>query len=293
MEKKRLADRRGVIVMHALISFVGLLTLGEFLGEFVKTLMGRTGDDGLTFAGMYLSFIGIWIVVFAYWAVFKHHRPMFRALGSGAEGNRLKTALPMGLILGLGLNLLLACVAMIKGDIRLSFNRFDPLYVLLFIVTVGVQSGAEELLCRAHLYQQLRRAFPKAPVIAIIGNALVFSMMHLGNPGVTVLALLNILLTGILYSLVVYYFDSFWACVIAHTGWNFCQSILLGLPNSGIVSSYSVFRLDAASARDSFAYNVNFGIEGTVAAVILLAIACVAVFFVGRNRGKKPLDLWN
>ena len=292
MNKKKLIDRPAVMLLHLPFSFLVIFDGGALLSAPIEPLMRRTGDAGLAFAGMYLAFAGIWLMAFAYWGIFRHHRPMFRALGPEAKGNHWKTALPLGLAAGLALNLILALIAMVNGDIRLSFAGFHPLYLLLFIVSVGIQSGAEELICRVHLYQQLRRIFPRFPWIAIAGNALIFSLLHLANSGVTVMALLNILLTGILYSMIVYYFDSFWACVIAHTGWNFCQSILLGLPNSGIVSAYSVFRLDASNARDSFAYNVNFGIEGTVTAVVLLAAACAAVFVLGRKRKQPPLDLW-
>ena len=63
-----------------------------------------------------------------------------------------------------------------------------------------------------------------------------------------------------------------------HTGWNFTQNLLFGLPNSGLVSEASVFGLDAASARNSFVYNVDFGVEGAMPAVladILLGVICL------------------
>ena len=57
-------------------------------------------------------------------------------------------------------------------------------------------------------------------------------------------------------SLMVYYMDSLWCAFAVHTAWNFTQNILFGLPNSGINVPYSVFKLNAATARDSFAYNI-------------------------------------
>ena len=78
--------------------------------------------------------------------------------------------------------------------------------------------------------------------------------------------------------------DSLWCAFAIHAAWNFTQNILFGLPNSGIVMPYSVFKLDAATARDSFAYNVGFGIEGTLFADIILIIACLLLFFWGQKR---------
>ena len=74
-------------------------------------------------------------------------------------------------------------------------------------------------------------------------------------------------------------------CVEFHT------EHFLGLPNSGINVPYSVYKLNAATARDSFAYNVGFGIEGTAADIVLLA-ACVLLYFWGRKHGKKSMDVW-
>ena len=61
---------------------------------------------------------------------------------------------------------------------------------------------------------------------------------------------------------------------------------------NGDEMDYSVFKLDAATARDSFAYNVGFGIEGTLLADIVLLAACVLLYLWGRKHGKKSMDVW-
>ena len=76
-----------------------------------------------------------------------------------------------------------------------------------------------------------------------------------------------------------------------HTGWNFTQSILFGLPNSGTVSSYSLFKLEAASARSGLFYNVNFGVEGSIGAVVVIGILLAVVLRRNLGKGEKR-DLW-
>ena len=95
------------------------------------------------------------------------------------------------------------------------------------------------------------------------------------------MAVVDLVVTGLLFSAMVYYFDSLWMAMAAHAGWNFTQSILAGLPNSGNVVPYSIFKLDAAAARDSFFYNVAFGVEGTVPAIAIQAVVLVALVAVG------------
>jgi len=289
---KKLKDNKILGTAGVLIAATVFMSVGQLIGEPVQLLMSASGNDAVTFAGMYLAFIGIW-AVFLLLLCKKSNRPMWRAMGREAKGNRISTVLAFGLSLGFGFNLLMGLLAVWNGDIRLVFGEFNIAYFLLCLICVGVQSGAEELVCRLYIFQKLRRIWPDVPAAAILGNALLFAALHLGNPGVSALAIASISLTGIMYSLVVYYFDSFWGCVAAHTAWNFTQSILLGLPNSGIVSVYSVFRLDAASAADSAVYSVNFGIEAAPVTVVIEVLLCIALLIAGRKRGRKPLDVWN
>ena len=98
---------------------------------------------------------------------------------------------------------------------------------------------------------------------------------------------------GILFSAVAVCLDSPWAAMATHATWNFCQNIILGLPNSGFVLPYSVFKLDASTAVDSFAYSVSFGLEGTVTAcVLLMAVTGVIVWWGTRNK-VVPTSIWN
>ena len=122
-------------------------------------------------------------------------------------------------------------MSVIMGDIKLSFSGFDPKLFFIFLFCVLIQSGAEEIIDRCYLYQKLRRRY-RWPAIAVLVNALVFMALHMGNPGVTNLGLLQVFLIGVLFSLIVYYWDSLWTVIWAHTAWNFSQSIVFGLPNS-------------------------------------------------------------
>ena len=146
-------------------------------------------------------------------------------------------------------------------------------------------------MARVFIYQRLRKNFPKWPVVAILGNGLFFILIHWGNPGMTFISELMLLLVSVMYSLVVYYFDSIWIPIVAHTTWNFTQSIVLGLPNSGIVFPVSVFKLDAGA--NNFAFDSTFGVEGSILAIILHAIVCVGLYYFGRKKGELETNIWN
>ena len=284
--KRAVSDN--ILILYV-ITFV-LIFLGQILGSFLQFILFLSSSPAMVTMTMYLTFIGIWGITLLLLRFTKNNRPILNALGGRPSGNNWKWFL-LGIGIGFGLIDIFILVACLFIDISLYFDSFQPISVIGIFIAVFVQSSAEELLCRGFLYQRLMRSYKK-PIVAIVGNSLFFALLHLANDGITILSVVNIFVVGILFSLMVYYMDSIWCAMAMHTAWNFTQNILFGLPNSGMVAPYSILRLDASTARDSFAYNVGFGIEGTLLADIVLILACVCLYLWGRKYGKKPYDVW-
>lgn len=262
---------------------VALLAVGQIVGFVLIFLLPLPDHDPVVETGlMYYVDVGVWLVFVAYMASTQKNRSILRWLGSGAEGNQ-PSMFALGLLIGFVLNGFCALVALLHGDIRLCFDGVDFLPTLVLFVGVLIQSSAEELACRVFMYQRLRDAYAR-PIVALVGNPALFAVLHLMNRGVTALSVLNIFLVGLLFSMCVYYFNSFWMVAAIHTSWNFTQSILLGLPNSGSVAPFSIFKLEGAA--DSLAYNVGFGIEGTALVGVVLVAACVCAYVVGQRVGR-------
>ena len=285
--KRRWTDNIFVLYAKTFLLIFG----GQFAGSLLTSLVfygllliwPSLQDSPAWITGIsYIYFIGIWILTLLILWIFKKNRPILKEIWIKSPGNNGRL-LFFGLFLGFALNGICVLAAWLNKDISLTYDSFHPVSFLLLFLAVFVQSSAEELLCRGYLYQKLRQNY-RHPAAAIFGNSLLFALLHLLNDGVTVLSIINIFVVGVLFSLIVYYLDSLWCAFAVHAAWNFTQNILFGLPNSGMVMPYSVFKLDASTARDSFAYNVGFGIEGTLFADIILIIACLLLFFWGQKR---------
>lgn len=292
-------------VLSILVMSIGtMIPLGMVVFPFFERILGD--HDAAVFLKNYFDFIGIWIGMFLVVIIFKANRPMlnavkhcsFRSNDNEEEliegkvnraGNNLRGFI-IGLALGFGVNGFCVLMSVLTGDIHLEYSGFKLLPFVLFSICVFIQSAAEELTNRWYLYQKLRRRY-KAPWIAIFINSFVFMAMHIPNPGVTFLGLVQVFTVGVLFSLFVYYYNGLWIAMAFHAAWNFTQSIFFGLPNSGIVSAYSVFRLDAASAKSGLFYNVNFGVEGSIAANIILIALCIIVFMKNRDK-REQTDIW-
>ena len=267
-----------------------LIIAGQLMGHILMNVLGVYDSDLGSTAGMYFLFIGIWAVLFLN-ALIKKNRPLFKAYGTGCAGNNVKNLL-IGYLIGFGMNGLAILMAWMHGDIYMYFDRFELVPFLILFVAVFVQSAAEEMVCRGFIYQRVLRTYRDKFWLAVIVNSVFFGAIHLGNDGISALAIVDLVVTGLLFTAMVYYFDSLWMAMAAHAGWNFTQSILAGLPNSGMVVPYSVFKLDAATARDSFFYNVAFGVEGTVPAIAIQVVVLAALVVIGRKMGGKPTDIW-
>ena len=294
-KKKRKFSLLDNLIVIPIIGYL-LIVLGQLLGGVLVGILAGllpgvfSTDAGIT-SQLYLGFLGIWILTLLVFALIPRNRPMLKALGTKTKGNTPKM-FAVGLGIGLGMNLLCALIAMINGDIALTFHAFRPVSFLLLFFAVLIQSAAEELICRVFIYQRLVRRYGK-PLMAAVVNAAFFAMIHLSNPGVTGMAIANIFIYGLLFSAMVVYMDSPWAAMAAHAGWNFCQNILLGLPNSGMVLPYSVFKLDAAAASDSFAYSVSFGLEGTITACVLFTAVTGVIVWWGTRNKVVPTNIWD
>ena len=272
----------GSAVWTCILAYL-LILAGQIIGELVMLVSGAYKTDlGLT-AGLYFSFIGIWFVLFLN-GLIKKNRPLSKAYGTGCKGNNALNLL-IGYLIGIGMNGAAILMAWLHGDIRMYFDKFELIPFVILFIAVFVQSAAEEMVCRGFIYQRVLRTYRNKFWLAVLINSVFFGLIHLGNDGISALAVVDLVVTGLLFSAMVYYFDSLWMAMAAHAGWNFTQSILAGLPNSGNVVPYSVFKLDAATARDSFFYNVAFGVEGTIPAIAIQAVVLIALVAIGIKLG--------
>lgn len=139
-------------------------------------------------------------------------------------------------------------------------------------------------MCFRHFLQRhLRRGY-NSPWVEILIPSALFMVLHFGNNRINVFGALQLALMSICTSLIVYYFDSLWMCFMFHTGWNFTQAMIFGLPNSGKLYPLYIFKLDAARDGCWLGYDVNFGVEGSFLAVFELTIVLIVVIILGQKR---------
>lgn len=261
----------------------------------IRIILGVAGRKLLPATGfyrtavMYGAFLAYWVVFVLVMLLCKRDRPFLQKLGHNSGNTPGRTAL--GAFLGFATNAVCVLAAVLLGKIFLSKNpEHDTSELVVLFLLVLIQSSAEELMTRLFLFQRIKLRYPSGIPSAII-SAVYFATQHLANPGINIIAVINLLISAIIFALIIYYFDAFWCSAMFHTLWNYTQNIIFGLPNSGIVSQYSIFKLDATAEKNSFVYNNEFGVEGTVLSVIVLSITMVGVIIIGEMKKKKERAL--
>lgn len=92
----------------------------------------------------------------------------------------------------------------------------------------------EEFIMRGLLLSGLLRLLHGRAAVAIALSALAFGLIHLSNPGASVLSVTGNALGGAMYGIAFVLTRRLWLPVGLHFGWNFIQGPVLGFPVSGI-----------------------------------------------------------
>jgi membrane protease YdiL (CAAX protease family) len=207
------------------------------------------------------------------------------SLGFTKRGAGIEYAI--GLAAGLGLFGLPVLLCAVTGAVTLSPAADTSSLILLPLFFVGflIQGMSEEMLCRSYLMLSLARKWPLWA--CAVTNALLFSLLHLGNPGVTVIALINIFLFGLFASMLTLRRGSIWMVGAIHSMWNFAQGNLFGVPVSGLTGSPSPLVTKMGEGKwQTLVNGGSFGLEGGLAVTVVLAVACVTVWFASTKKSE-------
>lgn len=121
---------------------------------------------------------------------------------------------------------------------------------------------------------------------AAVINATAFAAMHLFNPGISPLAVINLMLFGIFASVCFIQTNNIWLIGALHSVWNLTQGNVYGIKVSGMDSRCSVFSASTPEGMEIF-HGGAFGLEGGLAVTIVLMAGIAAMLFLLKNNKKE------
>ena len=157
--------------------------------------------------------------------------------------------------------------------IKVDFSQRTILYILSIIPFWFIQGGTEELVTRGWLLQTVTNKLHLSWGIAISSS--LFSMLHLGNQGVTSLSLISIVLVGVLMALYMLKTVNIWGVAALHGAWNFAQGNLVGVSVSGQNAGGSLLHFQARSGVPDWLSGGAFGLEGNIVTWVVLLVGII------------------
>lgn len=151
---------------------------------------------------------------------------------------------------------------------QFSWSTLTGLIVFIF---VGLN---EELFARGYCMMVLSQTGKRW--VPVVVSSIIFSAMHLGNPNVKILGLLNIFLVGILFAYMVVKTNNIWMAIGYHITWNYFQGNIFGFPVSGLDST-GLYGIKVIN--DNLLTGGAFGPEAGVLTSIVIIAGIIALKF--------------
>jgi len=188
----------------------------------------------------------------------------------GDEGEILTGFLVGMAIMGLGALILYLHGNLLWIDSAFNASDFFNGLGLMLLVAAG-----EEIVFRGYVLPNLMGSFNQW--VALGGSALIFAAFHASNPGINVLAIINILLGGLLLGINYLYTRNIWFAVGLHFAWNFFQGPVLGYQVSGI-GLKSILQQQLTGPK--MFTGGDFGFEGSIVATGLSILALLILYWL-------------
>lgn len=165
-----------------------------------------------------------------------------------------------------------------------SFSWDTFLYLILYIF-VGF---AEEILGRGYIMSVMRQT-RNIPLIVGI-SAVIFSFMHIFNSSFSIIPFINIVLIGVVFSLMYIWSGNLWMCIGYHIAWNYFQGSVFGFPVSGSESNGIITTI---YSENNIINGGGFGPEGGLVVTVIIVAGLLFVRWYYKGKSSNFLEVEN
>ena len=260
----------------------------EPISAVLSLMLGFLGQGGFfeiffNFALPFLLFGFVFMILALFlWVRWAEGRPL-STLGFVKKGSLVE--LVKGLTVGFLLFSLVALLMLLSGAGSFEWGQLtlEPfLYILILLPLWMIQGGAEELVTRAWL---LPVSVKKTNLpIGLLTSSLLFALLHLGNPDIGILPIVNIALFGLFANLYLLRTDNVWGIIGLHAAWNFSQGNIYGFSVSGTGVDAAVLNFIPKSEWSWLTGGV-FGAEASIFSSLILLLAVFYLLFKIKKDG--------
>ena len=214
-----------------------------------------------------------YVVLYRYYEKREITELKFTAFGRNAS---------LGLSIGVLIQLLLIFVLFLSGGYAII--SVNPVSYVVPGLAIAISSAAfEEVLFRGVIFRLLEEKL--GSMIALLISAAIFGGLHLLNENSTILSGVSVAVeAGILLAALYIYSRNLWLPIFMHFGWNFVESGIFGVANSGNVVTKSLFTSKLSGPE--ILTGGGFGPENSVQAVVFGLIAALIFLWAAKRQNK-------
>jgi uncharacterized protein len=195
----------------------------------------------------------------------------------------------IGFLVSLILVCIVVCVLFFSKYFIVSSIISNKRFVLDLFVKFFMGAFIEELIFRLIIYKLTEELL--GTWIALLIQVLLFGFAHGLNDNATLFTTFSVVIVGgLVYCAAYIYTRSLWLPLGFHFGWNFSQSGIFSMHNSG--TPYEGLLLTNISGPE-WLTGGNWGIEGSYIAIFLCLVIGIAIMFLVKRKAYIVLPSWN
>lgn len=267
-------------IILALLVFMVVVIIGQQIAVKLLGLTMLDKDYRNILKGLFVSSA----CIFSYITFFKKYDK--RVITEFASKGLAKNLI-IGALLGFSLQSLTILVMYLNGNY--SITTVNPIsFILIPFALMFTVAIIEEILVRGIILRIMEEKL--GSYIALTISSVLFGVFHLANPNGTLISSICITTAGFLMGAVFIYSRNLWMPIALHFAWNFTQSGIFGAITSGNEKTKSL--VEAKIQGPEFITGGAFGPEGSIQAIVFLALATILVLALSHKENKIIKPYW-
>ena len=269
-----------IVVFFVCMGLYGILAQG-FLSLVLGVEARHPGMVGyiLLEGGMLLAVLTAAVIML------RLERRPFSDLGLSVKGHA--KGLWYGFLMAVLLYLVGFGLSLVMGEVEVSGFQFRPLDLLGALLFFGLVALFEEILMRGYILGHLLHTRLNKFLSLFISAAL-FAFLHIFNPEIAFLPMINVVLAGMLLGASYLYTRNLCSPLSLHFFWNWIQGPILGYQVSG--NNFMSTMLKLHMPEENVLNGGAFGFEGSLICTVLMIVCTILIVWWGEKRKAISLE---
>ncbi|GCB34545.1 CPBP family intramembrane glutamic endopeptidase [Bacteroides faecalis] len=266
-----------------LLMVVGVFVFFGLYSTIISWGLAVTVGEGVMKAGMWKYNIAescmlLAVLSSAMILLYFERRP-FSDLGLSIKGH--SEGIWYGALLAFAIYVIGFGLSFVFGLVEVTGFQWDPVTLVWTFCFFLLVALAEEIMMRGYILGRLMHT-KLNKFLSLLISSLLFATMHLFNPNIAFLPMLNLVLAGMLLGATFLYTRNLCFSLSLHLFWNWIQGPILGYEVSG--NDFGTSMLTLYLPEENVLNGGAFGFEGSLICTVLMIVFTILIIWWGEKR---------